>query len=203
MHQSRQMRRASERAQAKVKTINATPLQACLLAALHPTLWRAAPAPEPAIAIDCNPPAQREAQPDHSSNAAGAGVEQTKLCDRCKKHKPLKEFSRRGGLREYGSPDGHCSTCKACTRPKAIEPLGKRPKVLEPEAPLILTRELIEQALEKAHEAEKAARLLRGAAGGDSEAKDKQPERKYTPSGWPINPFSGSASKISQQDQKA
>jgi hypothetical protein len=118
--QTRQQRRADERARAKTKVINPTAMQLCFAAALHPTLWRPAPKPSgtDTPGCECNhwPDNNAQPQPDHSSNAAepAAGpvseaMTETKTCSRCKEHKPPTEFSK-----DRPRPDGLNRYCRPC-----------------------------------------------------------------------------------------
>lgn len=255
---TRQQKRQQQRQQAKVRSINATPLALGMLVVFDPTLWRPQPEPVQSIATDCNrvaaaaePAAEatktcsrcketllaskfyahprysdglqsrckactnecgaiakaKRAGADAEANAgAGVGTE-TKRCDKCRHTKPLEAFSKRGGRLAFGSLDGHRSTCKACVKPRIkARGIPKPPKIQGTTKPgnrpgalasntLILTPEFIQQAHEKAIKAEKDAQILRGVAGVENDTP-RQTERKYTPSGWPIDVFERSAQKI-------
>ncbi|MFM0665402.1 hypothetical protein [Paraburkholderia sediminicola] len=200
---TRQQRRADQRAQAKVKMINATPLALGMLTVFDPALWHPAPAepaqPEPvqSIAISC----KTQAQPDHLSKAGGAvaGAEgesiaetTTKICKTCKAEQPLTAFNSRG----QGRTNSNCKQCGKEMRKTYLIPVQHKPSPPVPEnmrLPDIRTlgEDWQEQLFEAARNQVAEGARLRAAG-----VVTKTPERQHTPSGWPIDIFARSAQAI-------
>ncbi len=215
--QSRQQRRAAERAHTKAKTINATAITNAAFMAFSPSFLRAAvvpakpqDAPEPVaeIAIDCNRPA--DDQPPYSSNALQwtatqavaklrepelEDVIETKRCDKCRKRKSLEAFSRRGLAPKKNVYDGHHAYCKLC-----VSEIRKRTSELAQRAATQQAKALASQAAITAHMASMAG--AGGGLGGGAEVETATPinaigtPRKYTPTGWPVDEFQRSAKSI-------